>query len=381
MVARLQNTHKPAPSALFKVENLRIGLQDKACDLELIKGETLVLLGTDMAALALLLDIIAGFQPCIGGRLTLNGVDITPCPAGKRRIALVSERDPLFPHLTVRANINFACRAQQQDKGTAAANTAHLISLLGLDDVATLLPKMLSTEKQLRTKLARALAYKGDVLLLDDPLSSLTVPAARRVEALLTRLQRALGLSIIRSEGRQEIALRSDGIIALFNGRTLLQSAPASILYERPISAYVATLFGNANALTGQITDEYDDIYTVHLACGGVVEASSSLHEHAHKLHIGDTCMVCVRPDRISPFFGKNLISSDDELPPVQGTLIETLHLGDHIRMKVRCADGTDIEIHRPPIQAQKIPKNGTQTTIAWPAAQATVFPLEVDLY
>nr|WP_294917441.1 ATP-binding cassette domain-containing protein [uncultured Neokomagataea sp.] len=380
MVARPQNKNTPLPSPLFKAENLRIGLQDPAFDLSLQKGETLILLGTDMAALSLLLDVLAGFQPCLGGTLMLNESDIAHTSAGKRGITLVSDRDPLFPHLTVRANINFACRAQRQDSGTAAANTAHLISLLGLDDVATALPKKLSPEKTLRTKIARALACKTDLLLLDDPLSALDVTAARRTEALLSRLQNALGLSVIRSEGRQDIALRSGGVIALFKGRALLQAASAAALYERPANAAVATLFGNANALVGQITDEYDDLYTVHLACGGVVEASAPLHEQEHALQVGDTCTVCVRPDRISPFFGKNSLV-DDEGTAIRGTLIETLHLGDHIRMKIRCDDGTEIEIHRPPIQAQKITKNGTPVELAWPAAQATVFPLEVDLY
>ncbi|MBR0559817.1 ABC transporter ATP-binding protein [Neokomagataea sp. TBRC 2177] len=364
----------------FKAENLRIGLQGTVFDLELVKGETLVLLGTDMTALALLLDTIAGFQPCMGGSLMVNAVDITDLPPQKRRVTLVSERDPLFPHLTVHENISFACRAQGQDKKTASANAAHLVSLLGLDDAVRTLPKHLSLEKKIRTKIARALACKSDILLLDDPLSGLDVHAARRIDVLISRLQRALGLSIIRSEERQEAALRSGSVIALFEERILLQADTAATLYERPINATVATLFGGANALVGQIIDEYDDVYTVHLACGGVVEASASLHEHTHNLKVGDTCMVCVRPDRISPFFGRSSLGGDEGEPSVRGILMKSLHLGDHIRMTIRCENGTEIEIHRPPIQAQKIPKNGTPAEIAWPATQATVFPLEVDL-
>lgn len=381
MARRPQNDRPSHASPLFDVKNLSIGLQAPSFDLTLHQGETLVLLGTDMAALSLLLDMFAGFQPCLGGLVNLNDRNIANDPPGKRPLALVSERDPLFPHLSVRANIDFACRAQKQDAGTAAANTTQLLSLLGLDDVAQLRPKKLTPEKILRTQLARALGKKPDLLLLDDPLSQLDVPSARRMEALLFRLQRALGLTIIRSEGRQEAALRSGGVIALFNGRNLLQTAPAAMLYERPASAHVATLFGGANALIGQITDDYDDVYTIHLACGGVIEASRSLNEDVPALQVGDTCTVCIRPDRISPFFGKNTLMDDHEQTPLRGTLTQTTHLGDHVRMRIRCDDGTEIEVHRPPLQAQKIPKNGIATELAWPAAQATAFPAEADLY
>ncbi|QDH25525.1 TOBE domain-containing protein [Neokomagataea tanensis] len=365
----------------FQADDLRIALQEESFSLNISRGETLILFGTDMPALSVLVDIISGFHPSLGETLTISGKDISSLPTGERRLSLVSNRENLFPHLSVCENVEFACLAQQQDKKSVPARANHLLSLLALDGVRTKYPRNLSDEEKLRTKLAQSLARSPDLLILDDILAGLSVATARRIEFLLTRLQKALALTILRTESRQESALRSGGYIAFFSGRRLLQVSSPADLYERPETATVATLFGGSNALVGQIIDDYDDVYTIHLACGGVVEACKPLSEKATASQVGDTCLVCVRPDRISPFFGKNSLQEESEHPPVRGILTEVLHLGVHVRMIIRCDNGIEIELHRPSVQAQRIPKLGTAVELAWPASHALAFPLEADLY
>lgn len=368
----------PRVTMALQLEALRPGLQAEAFDLSVPQGETVTAYGTDTAVLSGILDLIAGFSPSMGGRVLVCGTDITSRPAGQRGMTLISTRDPLFPHLDVQSNIVFALRAQGQKHAEADAGAGRMMSLLGLDGLGKAAPRSLSPEQTLRTMLARALVTSPAVLLLDNPFAALDPQAARRMASLLSKLTRARDLSILQSVPSKEDALRAGGSIAFFQSQTLLQSGPAADLYDRPAGVEVATLFGEANCLTGQVLDIGDDIARIQLACGGVVEALASESELAE----GQACLVCVRPDRISPFFGTQSLGLEDEdMPPVRGALTETVHLGDHIRMRVRCPEGTEIELRRPPLQTQKLPRPGSPVQLAWPAGHATAFPLRPDLY
>ncbi|GAC89367.1 ABC transporter spermidine/putrescine permease [Gluconobacter thailandicus F149-1 = NBRC 100600] len=372
-----RQTPPRAPVAL-QLEAFRPGLQAEAFDLTVHQGETVTIYGADATSLSGLLDLIAGFSPPMGGRVLVQGTDITSRPAGQRSVTLVSARDPLFPHLDVQSNIVFALRAQGQGNAEAVAGAGRMMSLLGLDGLGKATPRTLSPEHTLRAMLARALVTSPAVLLLDNPYAALDPQAARRMASLLSKLMRARDLSILQSVPNKEDALRAGGSIAFFQNQTLLQFGRAADLYDRPAGVEVATLFGEANSLTGQILDIGDDVARIQLACGGIVEATASENE----LTEGQACLVCIRPDRISPFFGTQSLGLEDEdTPPVRGTLTDTVHLGDHVRMRVRCPDGTEIELRRPPLQTQKLPRPGTPVQLAWPAGHATAFPLRPDLY
>lgn len=377
MAPKQRSTRPSRPKPVLEVVGLRAAIDAPPVDLSLKPGATLTLFGNQPAALSRLLDVLAGFLPSLGGTITVSGENVTSRPPAERRMRIVSPRDPLFPHLDLRDNIAFSLRASRQGRTEARAAAGRMISLLGLDGIAGLRPAELSPEQSLRVRLARALVTSPDVLLLDDPLHTLDPHAARRIPILLGTLSRALNLSVIQSVSRREDALRSGGEIAVFHDNRLLQCADAARLYDRPDCVEVATLFGETNTLPGQVLDIGDDVARVHLACGGIVDAMA-----AENLAEGQECLVCVRPDRISPFFGAQGLGMDEEgETPVRGVLTDSTHLGDHIRMRVRCAEGTEIELRRPPLQAQKIPAPGTAVQLAWPATHATAFPPGIGMY
>ncbi|MBS1089486.1 ABC transporter ATP-binding protein [Gluconobacter wancherniae] len=367
---------RPAQPPAMTLDGVRAGINYLPVDLTIIKGTTVTAFGNSSDALSRLLDTIAGFYPLLGGRILIGSEDVSTLRAGKRGIALVSTRDPLFDHLDVRENIGFSRRAAGRDRSEIRAETGRMIALLGLDGLDGRKPEALTSEQKLRVSLARALMTAPAVLLLDDPLSHLDAHSAQKISNLLATLSRALDLTIFHAVSRREDALRPGGPVAVFQNAVLLQCADAARLYEHPASPEVAIAFGEANALTGQVLEISDDVARVHLACGGVAEAVAT-----ENLKEGDECLVCIRPDRVAPFFGTQSLGMDDDLPPLQGTLAHSLHFGDHIRMRVRFADGTEIELRRPPLQARQIPKTGAPVQIAWPAAHATAFPLRTDLY
>ncbi|MBS1087204.1 ABC transporter ATP-binding protein [Gluconobacter sphaericus] len=377
MAPKQRSARQPRPKPVLEVAGLRAAIDAPPVDLSLQPGTTLTFFGNQPAALSRLLDVLSGFLPQLGGIITVSGNDVTSRAPAERRMRIVSPRDPLFPHLDLRDNIAFGLRASRQNRTEARAAAGRMISLLGLDGIAGLRPAELSPEQSLRARLARALVTSPDVLLLDDPLHTLDPHAARRIPILLGTLSRALNLSVIQSVSRREDALRGGGEIAVFHDNRLLQCADAARLYDRPDCVEVAILFGETNTLPGQVLGIDDDVARVHLACGGIVDAVA-----AENLTEGQECLVCVRPDRISPFFGAQGLGMDEEgEAPVRGILTDSTHLGNHIRMRVRCAEGTEIELRRPPLQAQKIPVPGTAVQLAWPAAHATAFPPGTGMY
>ncbi|MFT8809411.1 ABC transporter ATP-binding protein [Gluconobacter sp.] len=377
MAPKKRSPRPSRPAPVLEISGLRTAINAPPMDLSLQPGTTLTLFGNQSAALSRLLDVLAGFLPHLGGTIMVGGENVTTRAPADRRIRIVSPRDPLFPHLDLCNNIAFSLRANGQSRTDARAAAGRMISLMGLDGIASLRPAELSAEQSLRVRLARAFVTSPDLLLLDDPLHTLDPQAARRISILLGTLSRALSLSVIHAVSRREDALRSGGEIAIFHDSMLLQCADAARLYDRPACVEVATLFGETNTLTGQVLDIGDDVARIHLACGGIVDAMAS-----EELTEGQECLVCVRPDRISPFFGAQGLGLDEDGDsPVRGILTDSTHLGDHIRMRIRCAEGTEIELRRPPLQAQKIPASGTAVQLAWPAAHATAFPPGPGMY
>ncbi|QDH17161.1 ABC transporter ATP-binding protein [Swingsia samuiensis] len=356
----------------LKIEGLRLTVESVPFDLTLTKGEILTAFGTTPFVLSTFLEQLAGFAPLIDGKIFLHDEDVSSLPLGKRKIGLINQHTPLFPHMNVHENIAFAFQATGQNKSEAFDAANRMLSLVGLDGHGHAHTKSLSSEETLRTLLARALACSPKLLLIDDPYFSLPLHTTRQFTSLLIKLSRALDLTIVQTTSHREDALRAGGKIAFFNHEALLQHDTAAVLYDRPAAIEIATIFGEANALTGQILGIGDDIASIQLACGGVVEAFVS----SERLHKGDECIVCIRPDQISPFFGSRPLNFDEDTSsPVNGVLIESIHLGDHIKMRVRTPDGTEIDLHRPPIQSQQIPSNGSSVQLAWMAGNATAFP------
>lgn len=345
------------------------------CTLRVPPGAPVALFGTDARLLSRLLDMVAGHATPLRGRIVLDGDDITHRRPEDRPIGLVSARDPLFDHLNVRANVAFPLRARRAAPSDIAATTARTLALTGLDALAEKSPRDLSPEEAFRVRLARVLAYAPRLLLFDNPLEKLNGAAARRIVTLLATLGRALKLTMVCAVTQRAEALRLGDRIAVMDAATVLQCDRAATLLDRPEDDRVALLFGEANVLPGRVLDVTDDIAEIRLANGAHVEAIAT-----DGLENDALCTVCIRPDRIAPHFGTTILGGDDEHPLI-GTVQDITHLGDHMRFKLRLEDGAEIELRRPPMQNLRGVAIGTRAQLAWPAGQATAFPLREDSY
>ncbi|GAB6853371.1 ABC transporter ATP-binding protein [Asaia astilbis] len=360
--------------SILSLEALSLTKGAPPFSLKVQEGEALCLLAEDSVSLSHLCDMLAGFEKPAQGCILLNDHEIMSLRPEDRPIGLVSARDPVFGHLDVAANIALPLRARGASLETIHATISKILALVGLDAVIALRADQLNPEQNLRLRLARVLAYAPSIVLLDGILLGLDLRAASKTRQLITKLHRALGLTLIYVAQSREDALWLGGRIALFDRQTLIQCADASTLLERPGDARSASLFGEANLLTGRVLEIEDDIARIHLACGGVVEALADADLNEDSL-----CTLCIRPDRMTPLFGASA-TGDDEPAALRATIQSVLHTGEHIRLRLRLADGTEIEMRRPLLQSMRTISQGTSLQLAWQASQAVAFPMQDDL-
>lgn len=204
-------------------------------DLTLPGQGVTVILGASGSGKTTLLRILAGLEPAASGEVQVNGTTWQGpkhfLPAHRRAAGLVFQHPELFPHLTVRKNIEFGLR--RTAPGARRVTVAELLARLGLADLGARRPGELSGGETQRVAMARALAASPEVLLLDEPFASLD--PARRSELVpwLDALQRSLDIPVVHVTHSVEEALRlGDQLVVLENGRVLAQGSPAELLSQ-----------------------------------------------------------------------------------------------------------------------------------------------------
>jgi putative spermidine/putrescine transport system ATP-binding protein len=223
--------------------------------LDVSGGEFLALLGPSGCGKTTALRAIAGFDRPDGGRVLLDGRDITDVPANKRDMGMVFQAYSLFPNLTVAENVAFGLRVRRRAKAERAGRAGELLDLVGLADRGDRYPHQLSGGQQQRVALARALAVAPQVLLLDEPLSALDAQVRVQLREEIRRIQLELGITTVFVTHDQAEALSvADRVGVLRNGR-LEQVATPDELYERPATAFVAEFVGTMNRVPAELSD------------------------------------------------------------------------------------------------------------------------------
>jgi putative spermidine/putrescine transport system ATP-binding protein len=213
-------------------------------------GEFLSILGPSGCGKTTLLNCLAGFVQPLTGQITLDGKDLTRVPPHRRGLGLVFQSYALFPHLTVADNVAYGLRAQRVPKSDRQKRIAEVLRLVGLEDYASRRPRQLSGGQQQRVAVARALATRPGVLLLDEPLSNLDAKLRREMRTELRALQKELGITAVFVTHDQEEAMSMSDRIAVLNGGRIEQIGAPETVYNRPATRFVAGFVGAANVLT-----------------------------------------------------------------------------------------------------------------------------------
>jgi sulfate transport system ATP-binding protein len=219
--------------------------------LKIEQGEFLVLLGPSGSGKSTLLRAIAGLTEIDHGRVSLHGRDVTGVSAREREVGFVFQHYALFRHMTVANNIEFALRVRGVRAAERRNRREELLRLVALDGMGDRLPGELSGGQQQRVAVARALAHRPQVLLMDEPFGALDAKIREELRRTIRQIQRELGIATIFVTHDQEEAFALADRIGVMNQGRLLECGPPDDLYTRPATRFVATFLGAANLLLG----------------------------------------------------------------------------------------------------------------------------------
>jgi putrescine transport system ATP-binding protein len=221
--------------------------------LDIRAGEFFALLGPSGCGKTTLLRMLAGFETPDEGRILLDGQDIAQVLPHQRPVNMMFQNYALFPHLSVRDNIAFGLKRAGMAASDIDTRVAELVALVKLEGLEKRKPDQLSGGQKQRVALARSLARRPRVLLLDEPLAALDKKLRESTQAELMELQRRLGMTfVIVTHDQEEAMTMADRIGVMDNGR-LEQVATPRELYEAPASRWVAEFVGDVNIFEGQI--------------------------------------------------------------------------------------------------------------------------------
>jgi sulfate transport system ATP-binding protein len=224
--------------------------------LEVAEGEFYVLLGPSGSGKSTLLRAIAGLTGVDHGRIALHGNDVTHVSARERGVGLVFQNYALFRHMTVGENIEFALKVRRMKAAERRARRKELLRLVALEGMDDRLPSQLSGGQQQRVAVARALAHKPPVLLLDEPFGALDAKIREELRRTIRQVQRELNITTVLVTHDQEEAFALADRIGVMNLGRLLESGKPDELYARPATRFVATFLGAANLLLARQTEQ-----------------------------------------------------------------------------------------------------------------------------
>ncbi len=222
--------------------------------ISLEQGEFVCLLGPSGCGKTTLLRIIAGLTDIDGGRVQLEGEDITRLPARQRDFGIVFQSYSLFPNMTVAENIGYGLKIRGVSPEEVATRTAELLEMIQVPHLADSYPGQLSGGQQQRIALARAIAVEPRVLLLDEPLSALDAKVRASLRDEIKQVQRTLGIPTLMVTHDQDEALALADKVICMNHGVVVQVGTPKELYHKPATRFVADFMGTTNLIeTAQV--------------------------------------------------------------------------------------------------------------------------------
>lgn len=262
--------------------------------LHIFQREFFALLGGSGCGKSTLLRMLAGFENASEGQILLDGENLAGVPPYKRPVNMMFQSYALFPHMSVEKNIAFGLKQDGMAKSEIADRVNNMLKLVKLDQFGKRKPHQLSGGQRQRVALARSIAKRPKVLLLDEPLGALDKKLREETQFELMDLQQDLGLTfVVVTHDQEEAMTMADRIAVMDLGRIIQIGTPAEI-YEAPKSEFVASFIGDINIFRGEVTGSNGGVVDIETPDGMVIRSESQ-----HAMTPGQKASFVIRPEKL----------------------------------------------------------------------------------
>jgi len=330
-------------------------------------GEILGVIGPSGSGKTTTMRIVGGFVQPDAGRVELSGRDVTTLPPNRRDVNTVFQSYALFPHMSVTENVAYGLKVKRVPRAERRGRVDEALRLVQLDHARDRHPSELSGGMQQRVALARALVNRPSVLLLDEPLGALDRKLRDDMQVELRQVQSELGITFMYVTHDQDEALgMSDRLVVMREGR-IEQAGPPAVVYDNPVSLWVAGFVGASNRLTGTVR-----------TLGELVELESDVgpivarHRHG-PMQSGKLATAIVRPEHVK------IAETQPDNPRnvLRARIEQVLNVGSQLRCVAATPGGVKLSTRRPRIEAVDSVRAGDEVWLCWSAEAVHVYPAE----
>ncbi len=299
------------------------------------KGEIFALLGSSGCGKSTLLRMLAGFEKPTSGRILLGGQDVADFPPYERPINMMFQSYALFPHLDIWENVAFGLKREGLPRQEIQQRVGDMLDLVQLTPFAKRKPHQLSGGQQQRVALARSLAKRPKLLLLDEPLGALDKKLREQTQFELVNIIEQVGVTCVMVTHDQEEAMTMANRIAVMSKGRVLQVGTPEEVYEHPSNRFVADFIGNVNMLEGYLSqDEVDH-------CAAITGLGEIQVGHGVSGTLNMPVAIAVRPEKIEI----SKVRPDVATNLFRGVVKEIAYFGSYNTYIVTASDGTLVKI------------------------------------
>ena len=299
---------------------------------EIKEGEFFTLLGPSGCGKTTLLRMIAGFNSIEGGDFYFGDKRINDLDPSKRNIGMVFQNYAIFPHYTVRKNVEFGLKNKKFPKEKIKEQSEKFMKLMQIDQYADRMPERLSGGQQQRVALARALCIEPDVLLMDEPLSNLDAKLRVEMRTVIKNIQHNVGITTVYVTHDQEEAMAVSDRIAVMNAGVIQQIGTPKAISQRPANLFVSTFIGRSNILNGTLQVENGKTFIVTKS-GYRAEIKGVREEHRKNQNV----VLSIRPEEF--------LLDRDATQGIEAVVDDCVFLGLNTHYFVHLTSGEEVEI------------------------------------
>lgn len=300
--------------------------------LDIREGEFFTLLGPSGCGKTTLLRMIAGFNSIEGGDFFFGEKRINDLDPAKRNIGMVFQNYAIFPHYTVRKNVEFGLKNKKFPRDKIKTQSEKFMQLMQIDQYADRMPERLSGGQQQRVALARALCIEPDVLLMDEPLSNLDAKLRVEMRTVIKNIQHNVGITTVYVTHDQEEAMAVSDRIAVMNAGVIQHVGTPKSIYQRPANLFVATFIGRSNVIKGKLVVDGGKTYLETLS-----GYRAEIHTVRPEQQKNQDITMSVRPEEF--------LLDRDSTEGISAIVDDCVFLGLNTHYFVHLSSGEEVEI------------------------------------